>query len=88
MRPDLAGLEYPAPRWWHCQHDTSSDRTPLARMLRGSLAVPPAAMAGFGESCRDSGHGFSSLFDPEPTFNAVPDCKYRGYNSADPFRLT
>jgi hypothetical protein len=20
-------------RWWHCQHDTSSDRTPLARML-------------------------------------------------------
>jgi hypothetical protein len=25
-------------RWWHCQHDTSSDRTPLARMLpRGVL---------------------------------------------------
>jgi hypothetical protein len=21
-------------------------------------------MAAFGESCRDSGHGFSSLFDP------------------------
>jgi hypothetical protein len=20
-------------RWWHCQRDTSSDRTPLARML-------------------------------------------------------
>jgi hypothetical protein len=20
-------------RWWHCQHDTSSDRTPLAHML-------------------------------------------------------
>jgi hypothetical protein len=20
-------------RWWHCQHDTSSDRTPFARML-------------------------------------------------------
>jgi hypothetical protein len=28
------------------------------------LAVPPAAMAAFGESCRDSGHGFVSLFDP------------------------
>jgi hypothetical protein len=29
-------------RWWHCQHDTSSDLTPLARMLPrviGSLAV-------------------------------------------------
>ena len=24
-------------------------------------------MAAFGESCRDSGHGFSSLFDPELT---------------------
>src|ERR1700686_5255384 len=22
-------------RWCHCQHDTSSDRTPLARMLPG-----------------------------------------------------
>jgi hypothetical protein len=27
-----------------------------------------AAMAAFGESCRDSGHGFSSLFDPKPTW--------------------
>jgi hypothetical protein len=26
-----------------------------------------AATAASGESCRDSGHGFSSLFDPKPT---------------------
>jgi hypothetical protein len=26
-----------------------------------------ATMAAFGESCRDSGHGFSSVFDPTPT---------------------
>jgi Divergent InlB B-repeat domain len=33
-------------RWWHCQHDTSSDSTPLARMLPrviGGLAQHPIA---------------------------------------------
>jgi hypothetical protein len=54
-------------RWWHCQHDTSSDRTPLARMLAsviGSIgllmrltAIPPIVCrpAGIGE-CRRDGH--------------------------------
>jgi hypothetical protein len=57
---------------------TSSDRTPLARMLprvigwpdgdRGRLHMPvKIPMAAFGESWRDSGHGFSSLFDPQQT---------------------
>src|SRR5580704_6669482 len=26
--------------WWHCQHDTSSDRTPLARMLPRVIGGP------------------------------------------------
>jgi hypothetical protein len=63
-------------RWWHCQHDTSSDRTLLARMLPsvigraglGSWSCAHASedtMAAFGKSCRDSGHGFLSLFDPK-----------------------
>jgi hypothetical protein len=40
MRPDLAGLEKPAPRSWHCQQHTSSDRTPLARMLPRVIGGP------------------------------------------------
>jgi hypothetical protein len=31
------------------------------------LGAQSAAMAASGESCRDSGHVFSSLFDPEQT---------------------
>jgi hypothetical protein len=27
-------------RWWHCQHDTASDRTPLARMLPSVMGGP------------------------------------------------
>jgi hypothetical protein len=27
-------------RWWHCQHDTSSHRTPLARMLPRVIGSP------------------------------------------------
>jgi hypothetical protein len=40
-------------RWWHCQHETSSDRTPLARMLPsvigwiGSFREPGAVGARF-----------------------------------------
>jgi hypothetical protein len=24
---------FAAARWWHCQHDTASERTPFSRML-------------------------------------------------------
>ena len=33
-------------RWWHCQQDTSSDRTPFARMCRASSARSVAGVAG------------------------------------------
>jgi hypothetical protein len=35
------------------------------KSVAASRCAEAAAMAAFRESCRDSGHGFSSLFDPE-----------------------
>jgi hypothetical protein len=29
-------------RWWHCQQHTSSERTPLARMLPRIIGLPAA----------------------------------------------
>jgi hypothetical protein len=34
-------------RWWHCQHDTSSDRTPLARMLPSVIGSIGSLKRGF-----------------------------------------
>jgi hypothetical protein len=34
------------------------------KSVAASRCAEAAAMAAFRESCRDSGHGFSSLFDP------------------------
>jgi hypothetical protein len=33
-------------RWWHCQHDTASDPTPLSRML-------PSVMGSIGSLKRE-----------------------------------
>jgi hypothetical protein len=52
-----------SPGDWHCQHDTSSDRTPLARMLPRVIGGP-ASRHGFGESCV-----VVSLTDPIQTFD-------------------
>jgi hypothetical protein len=48
-------------RWWHCRHDTSSDRTPLLRMLRsvigwiGSLKRVAAMRVAY-DACHPSGN--------------------------------
>jgi len=33
-------LALSTPSWWHCQHDTASDRTPLAPMLPRVMGGP------------------------------------------------
>jgi hypothetical protein len=58
-------------RWWHSQHNTSSDRTPLARMLPRVIGV--------GRSRRKLPRQrtcFSSLFDPKlaPKSEAFVGC--------------
>jgi hypothetical protein len=37
-------------------------------------------MAASGESCRDSGHGFLSLFDPNLSSGQAPGCTRQSYN--------
>jgi hypothetical protein len=55
---------FPVPaRWWHCQHDTSSARTPLARMLPrviGGPAWESWSIAHAGEDIRPSSATASS----------------------------
>jgi hypothetical protein len=47
-------------RWWHCQHDTASDRTPLSRML-------PSVIGSIGSLERERAIGaFQERKTPSP----------------------